>query len=106
MKSGDDGPYWNPIAVASAVTKDEWLDGIPPVFQNIDETTSPDVRDRCLAISMSVFSSWAMNQEKEADKNTGPETSSYSADTACDSMFAVECGGSLMPLSSKTLRVV
>jgi len=71
MKSGEFTPSANPIEVASAVTMQEWLLGIPPVAHT--KVTSKSFDDRYLRVTrlMIDLRSWAMNQLKTAERNTG-----------------------------------
>ena len=78
MNIGESGPWTKPIEVARLVTRELWLLGMPPVFQNMVETTPAADRLRWRARSMMVFRSCARNQEKNADKKTGPERNAKS----------------------------
>lgn len=66
-----------PIVVANPVTREEWLDGIPPVFQSSVASISRDPRDRPRSWSTNIFINCARNQLKNAERNTRLESIEY-----------------------------
>jgi hypothetical protein len=71
MKRGESIPSKYPMEVARAVTRAEWLEGIPPVRHIRVPTISREDDVRLLLISIKVLMSWATNHEEKAERNTG-----------------------------------
>lgn len=79
MKIGELNPSVNPREVVRAVTAEEWLEGMPPVRQSRVKTISLEPLGRGLTNSTTVFTNWAMNQPKIADRKTGFENRRYTS---------------------------